>query len=91
MKYSPKFANILANITDKSNIGLNLLYSNFRTIEGIGIFKMILEMNGFAEFKLRKQGISWEIIENSNLYYTLELRALKKRKLSEIYIIVVRI
>ena len=64
MKYSPKFANILANITEKSNIGLNLLYSNFRTIEGIGIFKMILEINGFAEYKLRKQGVSWGIIEN---------------------------
>jgi hypothetical protein len=64
LKYSPKFAKILANIKDENNVGLNLLYSNFRTIEGVGILKLVLEENGFAEFKLRKKGSSWEIEEN---------------------------
>jgi hypothetical protein len=61
---SPKFLKILNNITDSNHIGLHLLYSNFRTIEGVGILKMVLEMNGFAEFKIKKMTNSnWDIIE----------------------------
>jgi hypothetical protein len=52
--YSPKFLNILENIQDKDHIGLHLVYSQFRTLEGIGIFKMVLEANGFAQFKIKK-------------------------------------
>ena len=64
LTYSPKFSKILENITDSKNIGLHLLYSNFRTIEGIGILKMILEMNGYAEFRLKKSANStWSIDE----------------------------
>ena len=37
-------------------VGSHLLYSQFRTLEGIGIFKLVLEANGFAEFKLKKEG-----------------------------------
>ena len=59
--YSPKFAEILRNIMNEENRGLHLLYSQFRTLEGIGIFKLILEANGFAEFKLVKKGREWEI------------------------------
>ena len=65
-KYSPKFVQVLQNIQDESNVGLHLLYSQFRTIEGIGILKMILEMNGFAEFKIQKNGDSWSIIEKES-------------------------
>ena len=61
--YSPKFAKILENIIDPKNIGLHLLYSNFRTIEGVGILKMVLEMNGYAEFKLKKEKTNWVISE----------------------------
>lgn len=59
--YSPKYLEILKNILDKENRGLHLLYSQFRTLEGIGIFKLILESNGFVEFKLVKKGREWEI------------------------------
>jgi hypothetical protein len=62
--YSPKFLNVLENIMDENNEGLHLLYSHFRTIEGIGILKLILEANGFAEFKIKKLGDSWELIES---------------------------
>ena len=64
---SPKFASIMENLLNEENEGLHLLYSHFRTIEGIGILKLILQANGFAEFKLTntaaegKQG--WQIIE----------------------------
>jgi hypothetical protein len=61
--YSPKFVKVLENLMDESNKGLHLLYSHFRTIEGIGILKLILEANGFAEFKLKKTGTAWELVE----------------------------
>jgi hypothetical protein len=52
--YSPKFLAMLENITEPQHYGLHLVYSQFRTIEGIGLFAMVLEANGFARFKIRK-------------------------------------
>ena len=59
--YSPKFLNILENIQDEKHVGLHLIYSQFRTLEGIGILKMVLEANGFAQFKIAKIGESWQL------------------------------
>jgi hypothetical protein len=62
LKYSPKFANILENVTDKDNAGLHLIYSQFYTIEGIGILKLMLEANGFSQLKIsKKSGDVWEV------------------------------
>lgn len=63
MDTTPKFHKILENLLDSENKGLHLLYSHFRTIEGIGILRLILLANGFAEFKLQKVDTQWEIIE----------------------------
>ena len=52
--YSPKYANMLERITDPDNRGLHLVYSQFRTLEGIGMFKMVLEHNGFTQFRIKK-------------------------------------
>ena len=52
--YSPKFLAMLENIQDPHHQGLNLVYSQFRTLEGIGIFSLVLGANGFARFKIRK-------------------------------------
>jgi hypothetical protein len=61
-KYSPKFLHMLENISDPRNVGLHLVYSQFRTLEGIGIFSLVLEKNGFARFKLTKTSAnSWDI------------------------------
>ena len=67
-KYSNKFLKILENIKDKDNTGLHLLYSQFRTIEGIGILKLVLEANGFSEFKIKKNDSNntWTIVENED-------------------------
>lgn len=63
-KYSPKFLNILKNIEDAKHEGLHLVYSQFRTLEGIAIFKLVLEANGFAEFKIAKSSTgSWQIVD----------------------------
>ena len=63
---SPKFAKIVENITDAENVGLHLVYSAFRTLEGIGILKLVLETNGFAEFRLKKDGDTWSVVESEN-------------------------
>ena len=61
-KYSPKFLHILDNIKDPEYIGLHLVYSQFRTLEGIGLFSLTLEKNGFARFKIKKNSSDiWEI------------------------------
>lgn len=67
--YSPKFHQILLNIENPENRGNHLIYSQFRTIEGIGILKMILEANGFAEFKIKRnpQTNNWEINNFANI------------------------
>ena len=63
---SPKFAQIVKNISDPENVGLHLLYSHFRTIEGIGILKLILKANGFVEFKIKRNvSNDWEIDDES--------------------------
>ena len=60
--YSPKFLAMLDNIEDPDHPGLHLIYSQFRSMEGIGIFAMTLDANGFAQFKIRRTGSnSWEI------------------------------
>ena len=60
--YSPKFLHLLHNILDKQHVGLHLVYSQFRTLEGIGILKIILETNGYSQFKISKSsGGDWTI------------------------------
>jgi hypothetical protein len=52
--YSPKFLNVLENLKDPEFRGLHLIYTQFRTIEGIGVMKLILNANGFTQFKIKK-------------------------------------
>ena len=60
--YSPKFLHILENIQDKDHAGLHLVYTQFRTAEGIGLFSLVLEKNGFTRFKIKKNHLNiWEI------------------------------
>ena len=60
--YSPKFLNMLENIKDPAYSGLHLVYSQFRTAEGIGLFSLVLEKNGFARFRIKKNSLNvWEI------------------------------
>ncbi len=59
--YSPKFLHLLENILNKQHVGLHLIYSQFRTLEGIGIIKLILETNGFSQFKIKPSAGSWII------------------------------
>ena len=61
-KYSPKYLHILENIEDTDHLGNHLVYSQFRTLEGIGIFTLVLDYNGFTRFKIRKDALGdWEL------------------------------
>ena len=64
MKYSPKYVEIIKNITSDEHLGLHLLYSQFRNMEGLDIFSMALDVNGFKRFRLSKN--SSGILEVSN-------------------------
>lgn len=78
-KYSPKFLQMVERIIDPENEGLHLLYSNFRTLEGIGIFELVLQENGMEEFRIKKVAGKWMIDmdlenmdkENTKRRYTL--------------------
>ena len=60
--YSPKFQKMLYNIQKDDHKGSHLIYSQFRTLEGIGILSLILKQNGYSEFKIKKDDSgSWTI------------------------------
>ena len=59
--FSPKFLNILSRVLDDKYKGLHLIYSQFRSLEGIGIMALVLEANGFAQFKVSKVESGWKI------------------------------
>ncbi len=60
--YSPKFLHVLENLKDVDHRGLHLIYTQFRTIEGIGVLKLILDTNGFTQFKIKKDsGDVWHL------------------------------
>jgi len=61
--YSPKFLNILENIQDPEYQGLHLVYSQFRTAEGIGLFTLVLNKNGFTQFKIKKNPLGLWVID----------------------------
>ena len=55
------------------NVGIHMLYSNFRTLEGIGIFKIILDYYGYTEFRIKKENVGSSDIyklDFENPYYT---------------------
>jgi superfamily II DNA or RNA helicase len=52
--YSAKLARLLENI--ENSPGKVLVYSQFRTIEGLGVLKLVLEAAGGVEIKLENKG-----------------------------------
>lgn len=58
--YSPKFRRLLENIQAAPN-GSHLIYSQFRTIEGIGVIRLVLLANGFSEFKVALKDGVWQL------------------------------
>lgn len=64
--HSPKFFKLMETILSKMN-QLHLIYSQFRTLEGVGLIKEIMEQNGWAEFRIKKDTDGkWKINMNED-------------------------
>jgi len=59
--WSPKFLAIFERL--RTTNGCQLVYSQFRTLEGLGILRLVLLTNGYTEFKLTKEGGIWKLAE----------------------------
>ena len=60
--YSPKMLRVYQNI--RESLGgearrTQLLYSNYRNLEGLGVFSAILSANGWQEYKITKEAGQW--------------------------------
>lgn len=63
--YSPKFKKIIENMENEAEIpGSSLIYSQFRTIEGIGVFSIILDSLGWQRIEIK--GSKMESLEFSS-------------------------
>jgi hypothetical protein len=94
MKYSPKYVEIIKNITSDEHLGLHLLYSQFRNMEGLDIFSMALNVNGFKRFEFSKNSsdvleVSRNTMQNDGLLcyamYTGEESAEERELVRKIY------
>jgi hypothetical protein len=61
-RFSPKMKETLRNIINDENIGCHLLYSNFRRLEGIGIFSIILKYYGFVQLKIERTSAGYGVV-----------------------------
>jgi hypothetical protein len=62
--YSPKFAEVVQRL--RKCTGTALIYSQFRTVEGLGVLSMALKADGWAEFKIKKTTSGWSLDVNAN-------------------------
>lgn len=61
-RYSPKMYKVLEELKKGKKA---LIYTQFRKVEGIGIMKLVLEKNGWSEFKIKKVNNVWIVHEDS--------------------------
>jgi hypothetical protein len=63
-KYSPKMLAVLkdlkANLGEEGKFNNQFVYSQFLSLEGLGVFMAILDHNGFQPYKLVKNNGIWE-------------------------------
>ena len=74
--YSPKFLKMINNIQSGEHVGLHLIYSQFRSLEGIELFTAALDQNGFVNFKIKQVGGVWRLDFNPTLLQTKSAYAL---------------
>jgi hypothetical protein len=63
---SPKFAKVLEYLTAHPH-QMSIIYSQFRTVEGVGIFASILKANGFGVLDCRKDEKTGELRIHSDV------------------------
>lgn len=64
--YSPKFAEMLKDMNESP--GKVLVYSQFRMVEGLGVFKEILNRNGYVEINVVKNEDFGYIIDDIDVF-----------------------
>ena len=64
--YSPKFAEMLKDMNESP--GTVLVYSQFRMVEGLGVFKEIMNRNGYVEINIVKNEDFGYIIEDIDIF-----------------------
>lgn len=85
-KYSPKFYKLLSNLLTENLDVCNLMYSNFRTLEGIGIFKMALEFHGYTQLRIIKDvGGNLDVSFKHPYYSDEDFDSSKPRKFFSLY------
>lgn len=77
-QYSPKMGQMLIDL--KGNPGKGLFYSQFREMEGMGIFGLVLKANGWKELDIRKR-------ESSDEYEFVDLECLQPEYNNKRYVI----
>ena len=91
-EHSPKFEKMLKNINNQvvntdstTSDGTHLVYSFFNNVEGLNIFRMVLEANGYARFKIGLDNGIWKIDMNKEdlqklvIYCILVMKKQKKK------------
>jgi len=71
---SPKYAQILNNINDTP--GSVFCYCQYRNVEGIELFKSVLNMNGYSELKINDTNIGEKVVRNDNININTKVRYL---------------
>jgi len=64
--YSPKFAQMLEDVN--TSPGSVLVYSQFRVVEGLGIFKEVLNRHGYIEINITKNEEYGYILEDPDVF-----------------------
>uniref|UniRef100_A0A6C0E6M4 Helicase ATP-binding domain-containing protein n=1 Tax=viral metagenome TaxID=1070528 RepID=A0A6C0E6M4_9ZZZZ len=88
-RLSPKYLAIRKKIEESK--GPALVYSNYKTLEGLGIFKITLEAHGYVPLKLEKVGAEWSIAAASTagskryIMYTGDQDREERKLLLQIY------
>ena len=57
--YSPKFKSIIQSINKLR--GTALVYSQFKMVEGLGVLRLALNANGYAQFKIKLVDRQWDL------------------------------
>jgi len=61
--FSPKMLRMLKNIEETRGTGdvwnNQFVYSQYQSLEGLGVFRTILDANGWQQFRLVKEGDQW--------------------------------
>ena len=63
--YSPKIARLLEHVDGCP--GKCLIYSQFRSIEGLGVVQLALEQAGFVRVEVSKKGQGWSIVNGKEV------------------------